>query len=143
MLEKSEIVEMCMRLAKHKKDNKELLHYLLFEAQNLSTYIERVTAEIDEQFSTLNRSNLYLANKGLRKMLRKINSNIKYSASKQCEVELLLHFCKKMKTSGLKIHQSASISNLYFAQLKKVEKAMAKLHEDLQFDYRQTLESLM
>ena len=33
-LKPAELVELCLRLAKFKKENKELLNYLLFEAQD-------------------------------------------------------------------------------------------------------------
>ena len=44
-----ELMEMCLRLSKFKKENKELLTYLLFEAHDESGYIETVKAEIDQQ----------------------------------------------------------------------------------------------
>ena len=35
-----EIMELCLRLARFKKENKELLTYLLFEAQDEEAYLE-------------------------------------------------------------------------------------------------------
>ena len=37
---KDELLEFCLRMAKFKKENKELLTYLLFEADNEAYYIE-------------------------------------------------------------------------------------------------------
>ena len=37
-----EITELCLRLARYKKENKELLAYLLFEAHDVDAYTERV-----------------------------------------------------------------------------------------------------
>ncbi|MDO9156299.1 MAG: hypothetical protein Q7U17_05460, partial [Sediminibacterium sp.] len=37
-----ELAELCLRLAKFKKENKELLTYLLFEAHNEEAYIAEV-----------------------------------------------------------------------------------------------------
>ncbi len=41
-LEHKQVVDICLRLAKYKKENKELLHYLLFEANDESTFISSV-----------------------------------------------------------------------------------------------------
>ena len=38
----TELIELCLRLARFKKENKELLTYLLFEADDLQTYIANV-----------------------------------------------------------------------------------------------------
>ena len=37
-----ELIELCLRLARFKKENKELLTYLLFEADDLQAYIANV-----------------------------------------------------------------------------------------------------
>ena len=49
-----ELLELCLRLSKFKKENKELLTYLLFEAHDESGYIETVKAEINQQFEEIN-----------------------------------------------------------------------------------------
>ena len=59
----TELIELCLRLARFKKENKELLTYLLFEADDLQTYIANVKKEIDEGFTEINISNLYFAKK--------------------------------------------------------------------------------
>ena len=41
-LSAKELLELCLQLAKYKKDNKELLSYLLFEADDLPSYIAGV-----------------------------------------------------------------------------------------------------
>ena len=53
------VIELCLRLARYKKESKELLTYLLFEAHNETTYIENVKNEIDELFNELPKGNLY------------------------------------------------------------------------------------
>ncbi len=50
-----QLQEVCTRLAKYKKENKELLHYLLFESANQQIFIDSVKAEIDDQFKNLNQ----------------------------------------------------------------------------------------
>lgn len=136
------ILEICARLIKHKKENKELLTYLLFEAGDEESYKKSIKEEVDEQFRDMNKSNLYLAKKSLRKILRTINKFIKYSGSKQTELELRIYYCVKLKASGIAIEKSQVLINLYDNQLRKIEGALSKLHEDLQFDYKRELEEL-
>ena len=138
-----EVLELCIRMAKFKKDNKELLSYLLYEAHDEKSFIETVKLWIDEQFADMNRSTLYLIKKTLRKILRGTNKYIKYSGLKQTEVELLIYFCAKLKNSGIPIQNSTALVNLYMRQILKIKKAVATLHEDLQFDYGQELRPLL
>ena len=137
-----QLAEVCLRLAKYKKENKELLSYLLFEADDEENYIAQVKEEIDGMFAEINKSHIYFAKKSLRKILRFANKSIKYSGEKQTEVELLLHFCRKMKTSGIAYQRDASMMNLYTRQVQKIEKALGKLHEDVQLDYQDILRQL-
>lgn len=141
-LELKRVQELCMRLAKYKKENKELLTYLLFESGDESAYVIGVKNEIDDQFTTLPKSNVYLIKKSLRKILRLTNKQIKYSEVKQTEVELRIYFCLKMKKSGIRLLPSQVLSNMYSQQLKKIESALAKLPEDLQYDYHQEFDEL-
>ena len=134
--------ELCLRLVKYKKENKELLTYLLFEADDEESYIKDIKEETDEQFSEINSANLYWAKKSLRKILRNINKYVKYSGNKQTEVELLLYYCRKLKDSGISFKYNATLLALYERQLIKAEKALAKLHEDLQYDYATEIEEL-
>jgi len=141
-LQPAKLLELCLRLAKYKKDNKELLYYLLFEANDEQTYISNVKTEMEEAFAEINQSNLYFAKKSLRKILRNTAKHIRYTASKQAEVELLLHFCQTLKHSGIPLKNSTVLNNLYQFQLKKVAKVIATLHEDLQYDYLKELNQL-
>lgn len=140
----TQLVEVCMRLAKYKKDNKELLNYLIFEAENEQAYIKAIKVEMDEQFMEMNVSNAYLSKKSLRKVLRGVSKYIKYSGNAETELELLIYFCKKIKTSSINkfLKSNTVLNNLYLQQMKKIEKALKGLHEDLQYDYRKELEGL-
>jgi hypothetical protein len=137
------VLDLCMRLVKYKKENKELLTYLLFEAHDERSYIKGVQDEIDEQFEGLNKSSLYLAKKTVRKVLRTTNKFIKYSGNKETEVELLIYFCKKIRKSGLPLHANTVLGNLYLRQIQRIQKALATLHEDLQFDYSKEIKPLL
>jgi len=137
-----ELVEMCTRLAKFKKENKELLTYLLFEAFDEPAYVENVKREMQQQFDEINTSSLYFVKKSLRKILRTLNKYIRYTASAETEVKLLMHFCTTLKNSGIPIEKNPVIKNMYQNQLKKISKAIEGMHEDLQYEYRKRLAEL-
>ena len=141
-LSHTRLTELCLRLAKFKKDNKELLTYLLFEAADEANYIAQVKQEIDLGFTELPKPNLYLTKKTLRKILRTTARQIRYTGSPQTEVELLIYFCAKIKRSGIPIQNSTVLSNLYQQQVKKIRSVIATMHEDLQYDYLKGLKEL-
>lgn len=139
----AELLEICLRMARFKKDSKELLTYLLFEAQDEQAYIATIKKEIDQQFQEINKSNIYFAKKSIRKIVRTTNKFIRYSSKKQTEVELLIHFCKCLKNSGIPLNKSIALRNIYDRQIQKTKKTINTLHEDLQYDYGIELESFL
>lgn len=129
--------ELCMRLAKYKKENKELLTYLLYEADNEQSYISAVKEDMDEMFTELpSRTNLYYVKKGLRKILRLANKQIRYSGIRQTELELRIYFCSKIQEAKIPLRDGTVLYNLYHQQLKKIYAIVVKLPEDLQLDYQ-------
>lgn len=136
------VLELCLRLARFKKENKELLSYLLFEAHNEAGYIDSVKKEIDEQFADMPKGNWYLAKKALRKILKAISKYSKHTTTKESEAEMLIHFCLNLKNSGIRYRSYKALSSLYDQQLKKLNGLVEQVHEDLRFDYRKQLEQL-
>ena len=138
----AQLVELCLRLSKFKIENKELLTYLLYEAENEAGYIESVKSEIDEQFETINTSSYFYIKKSVRKILRMVKKYIRYSKQKETEVELLLHFCYVLKNMQPSIYRNTSLTNIFNRQILLIKKTIASLHEDLQYDYNIELEEL-
>ncbi|MEQ9426470.1 MAG: hypothetical protein RJQ09_18755 [Cyclobacteriaceae bacterium] len=136
-----EVISICLRIVKHKKENKELLHYLLLEADNEDSYVDAIKEDISEGFENINKSNHYWAMKSIRKILRSLNKFIRFSGKKESEVELRLFFCKKILSSGLRLEYGA-LRNLYLRQISLIEKAISVLHEDLQFDFEADLREI-
>lgn len=141
-LPSSQLTELCLRLAKFKKDNKELLTYLLFEAADEPTFIAAIKQEMNEGFTELPKPNLYLTKKTLRRILRSTTKQIRYMSSPVAEVELLTWFCRKIRDRKIPIDDSPVLNNLYRQQLKKIRSVIATLHEDLQYDYLRELKGL-
>jgi hypothetical protein len=134
--------EITLRLVRSKKENKELLTFLLFESHDIPGYIETVKKEMEAEFLDINVSHVYFAKKTIRKVLRTTNKFIRFSGSKIVEAELLLHFCKLVKDSGINIEKNPALKNLYQNQLKKIMKTMAGLHEDINYDLNKLLSAV-
>lgn len=141
-LSSANLIELCLRLARFKKENKELLTYLLFEADDLETYIRHVKDEVDEQFREVNTSSIYFAKKTIRKILRIVYKHIRYTGSKQAEAELLIYYSTKLKALKVFFRKSNVLDKLLDAQVKKIRAAIDTMHEDLQYDYIKALEEL-
>ncbi len=141
-LKPTQLTSLCLRLATYKKDNKELLTYLLFESENEARYIAGIKDEMESQLETINKTQIYFIKKGLRKILRYLDKCVRYSKNKETETELRIFFCQKINESNLPINRSKVLTNLYQGQIKKIKTALSKLHEDLQYDYGIQLEKL-
>jgi len=138
-----EVLAICLRLGRFKKDNKELLTYLLFEAGDESSYIKLLKEDIVDMMEEINMNHLYYVKKGLQKIVRSLNKSLRYSGQKQTEVEVRMYFCECIRASGIAISRHNTINNLYYREIKRIEKALTGLHEDLQADYRLELEALV
>ena len=141
-LSQSEIIELCLRLSKFKKENKELLTYLLFEESSESSYIDAVKAEVDDNFETINTTSYFFIKKSVRKILRLVKKYIKYSKNKETEVELMMYFCFKLNDLHPPMERDKALHNIFIRQMEAVKKSISKLHEDLQYDYLRELDKL-
>ena len=137
-----ELRELCLRLARFKKENKELLTYLMFESSDESSYIEDVKKEIDEQFLQINKKSQYLIKKSFRKILRTIRKYSRYSPKKETEVALMIYFCTRLKNYSPSIYKNTGLQNFYARLIDSIRKKVKLLHEDLQFDFGTELDSL-
>jgi hypothetical protein len=137
-----ELLDLCLHLAKFKKENKELLTYLLYESDDEASFIQSIKEEVDEQFLEINTSSYYFIKKSMRKILRNIKKHIRYSKNKETEVELLIYYCGKLNSFSPSIKRSTALINLYQRQLISIRKTVSSLHEDLQYDFGLQLEEL-
>ncbi len=138
----AELIEICLRLVRFKKENKELLSFLLFEAGDIDGYIAGAKAEIEDGFAGINTSNLFFVKKSLRKILRITNKRIRYTGNKVAEVELLLHYYQTLSQSGINFKKSNALVKQYQGGIKKIKTAIDTLHEDLQYEYLRQVAAL-
>ncbi|TCK69122.1 hypothetical protein DFQ05_0637 [Winogradskyella wandonensis] len=141
-LPKEELLQLCLRLGRFKKENKELLTYLLFQAHDEEGYIESIKETLDAQFESMNTDSYFYMKKTIRKILRQIKTFSRYSLTKTTEVELLLYFCERLNRLKPNIHRNRTLDNLYQRQINAVEKKISTFHEDLQYDYQVSLNQL-
>ena len=141
-LTQKELVDACLRLIKFKKENKELLTYILFEEADEAGYISNVKDSVALLFEDVNRTNVYFAKKTLRKIVRTANKFIRYSKEPATEVEILLFVAEKILELGLNMKKNIALENIYLSIIKKINKAIASMHEDLQYDYSRQLKKI-
>ena len=141
-LPKEDLLQLCLRLGRFKKENKELLTYLLFQAHDEESYIESIKETLDEIFKVMNTDSYFYMKKTIRKILRQIKTFSRYSITKTTEVELLIYFCQRLNELKPNIHRNRTLDNLYQRQIISIEKKITGFHEDLQYDYRLQLEKL-
>ena len=72
-LSREELLDLIDKLAKYKRDNKELLNYLLFESLDEDSYVEAIKQDVTEAFESTNTRGFYLAKKSIRRALRIAN----------------------------------------------------------------------
>ena len=140
MRSREELVELCLSLSKFKKENKELLTYLLYDVSDELSFINSIKEEIDLAFKEINRTSYYYLKKSIRKILRNTKKNIRYSKKKQTEVELILFYCNRLKNLSPPISKSIPLTRIFEREILRVEKIVAKLDADLQYDYGNEIE---
>jgi hypothetical protein len=101
-----------------------------------------VKKQINKDFAQINNNNYYLIKKSVRKILRYAKKQIRFTLKKEVAVEVLIHFCLKMKTIRPSISNNKMLSNIYDRQIAAIQKDISTLHEDLQYDYQQKLDAL-
>ena len=141
-LTQKELVEACLRLVKFKKENKELLTYLLFEEADEAGYISNVKESLALLFEDVNRTNIYFAKKTLRKIVRTGNKYIRYSKEPTTEAEILLYIAEMILSLGLNMKKNTALENIYLSVVKKARKVIGTMHEDLQYDYLRQLDKI-
>ncbi|UMB61140.1 hypothetical protein MHL31_02795 [Lutibacter sp. A80] len=138
----SELIELVLQLSKFKKENKELLTYLLYMASDEDAYISNIKIEMTQLFNDINTSSYYFIRKSVRKILRIVKTYIRYSKKKETEVELLIYFCKELNNIQPSFKRNTTLKNLYERQILFIKKSIKTLHEDLQYDFTIELEKL-
>ncbi len=140
--EPKEVFDLCLRLAVFKKENKELLTYLLFESHDERSFIESIKEEIVEDFGNINYRQVYFIKKAVRKILRNIKKYNRYSRNKETAADLLLFFCEQFLKDVPIISRNKVLQNIFNREIVQIRKIISAFHEDLQYDYEIELSKL-
>lgn len=140
--EPKELIDLILHLSKLSRDNKTFLYFKLFDAEGSSLFIDTVKEELENAFYKANSSNYFLAKKSAQGIRKILNKNLKLTRDPNAKIELISFFCQQMKEFGFLTYRHPVIDNLYALQVGKVEKLIGTLHEDLQYDYQELLETL-
>lgn len=140
--DRKDLEEICVRLTRFKKDNKELLTYLLFWSEDEEQYIREINAAISEMMVEARGLTIYTAKKTIRKVVRNMNRYLRFSGNKTTDLEVRIHFCEEMNQLNINFRRSKMLTGIYEAQVKKIRIALKSIHEDLQRDYEGRIRDL-
>lgn len=138
-----QVLELLLRLARFKKENKELLTYILFESANESDYVEQVKKEIAEEMEEIDGLPGYQYKKQFRKIQRKINKPIKYMGNKSATAELYLHMVKMISEKKKTIYLATFLDKTVQQYIVKIEKLLPGIEDDLATDLRKKMKQIM
>ena len=71
-----------------------------------------------------------------------MDKSLRFSGDKETELQVRIHFCRRIKDKGISFGNCRVSANMYATQLKKLDKIIDKVHPDLQFDYNQQMSGL-
>jgi hypothetical protein len=137
-----ELVDLCLQMAKFKKDSKDLLTFLLFESQDEAAFVRNSKEEISAEFVGVRIQSSYWAKKTTRKLIRQVNYLARLSGKKETKADLLLHLCKEMVELREYLRYDYQYDQIFHRQKEALRKVLKYLHEDLQYDYNLELEKL-
>lgn len=128
-----ELLEMCLTLAKFRKENKEFIDFLLFGRQNISVYTEKLKAHIASGLDIAPRNDAQRL-KSIRKLHRELKKRLKFINDNLTEIELLIWFCGKLTEISKSSHFNGAMGNLVKREYKSIIMKIEKLPDDLAFD---------
>lgn len=133
------LVNYCLRLAKFKKENKELLSYLIFNNTDEIGYVQDVKEELEELFLQVNTRASYIAKKNLRKILRLAQRYIRYSDVPETRADIYLFICESIQKIEWTFTVSTGLKKIINQAQSKLLNAIDALHEDIQFEYKRKI----
>lgn len=140
-LDKAELILLCIRMAKLKKENKEFLSFLISDSDDPQYYAEKLKPELDAVWQEPFRS-VWALNKSLRKSLRLISKYRRFTAHLRGELELMIYF-----QQGFFEHWKHGFNNRRFESmsdqnLRKIHKLLSQIDEEFRADYQPQIDDL-
>lgn len=143
LLPNQEVIQILLKLVRHRKENKELVSFILFDSKDEASYIRQMKLDMDESMKPVTLSNYATSLKYIRRVLRNTKKIARYSTHNEMEVELLMHFCSILKSKNLPVKEVKGLSKMWDRCIQCILKAISTLHEDLKYDYQTELDTLL
>lgn len=141
-LSKPELIQLCLRVARLKRENKELLAYLIYDVDDPIFYAQKLKPEIKEVFNQPFQHAYYLT-KSIRKALRLIAKYYRFTSNKQGETELLIYLVEEFHQSWRYEYRYQALGKIIFRCLEKAEANLCKIEEDFKADFEQPISELL
>lgn len=143
-LQQKDLIQLCVNVAKFKKENKDYISFILFESHNKRAYLEDVKNDIKSQIISFEGNYFkYDFKKKLRVLKSFLVRNNKYLNDKALSVEMYIFLCNELRQDGYPYMKHGEFDTFYGQQIKKISNFIATLHEDLRYDFGQQLEELI
>ncbi len=65
-----------------------------------------------------------------------------HNTAADSEIQVRMHFCRALKASDTPFLKTRVMTNMYTGQLKKIQKAVDKFHDDIKYEYKHELREL-
>lgn len=140
-LSKPELIKLCLRVAKLKRENKELLSYLIFDADDPLFYAQKLKPEIKEVFEVPFQHAYYLT-KSIRKAMRLITKYYRFTSNKQGETELLIYLVEEFYQSWRNEYRYQALGKVIYRCLEKAQSNLKKIDEDFRTDFEDPINEL-
>jgi hypothetical protein len=141
-LSKPELIQLCLRVAKLKRENKELLAYLIFDSEDPLFYAQKLKPEIKEVFEQPFQHAYYLT-KSIRKAKRLITKYYRFTSNKQGETELLIYLVEEFYLSWRNEYRYQALGKVIFRCLEKAQSNLKKIDEDFRADFEDPINELV
>ena len=141
-LSKPELIQLCLRVAKLKRENKELLAYLIYDVDDPLFYAQKLKHEIKEVFEQPFQHAYYLT-KSIRKAMRLISKYYRFTSNKQGETELLIYLVDEFHQSWRNEYRYQALGKVILRCLEKAQTNIKKIDEDYRADFEHPILELM
>lgn len=129
-----ELMELVLRLTKYKKENKELLTFLVSYESDAQALCVDFKEELSEAFADMNAHGYYAA-KTMRKQLKLVTQFRRFTKSNEYTIDLQAHYLRTVIQYLSPTQRNRSVQSILYRVLLRIEKDISKLHEDLRYDY--------
>lgn len=136
----AELMELVVRLARFRLDNKALIGYWLFDRTNQAQFLAQVHLALDEALASMNFSSAYFVKKSLRKWQRQVNLYGRICGEPWMLADLQGYYVWTCLRAQKKVMYPDYFVELIRAAQRKFNTLLLKLEPDMQHDMQRQFE---